>query len=166
MAQTGSMVTTKMLGFLTDPASGLNLYVGEISVNAGVNLAMVGAGQISAENVAPEIVEKTAGAVYPALQVYCDKVNNTLKEKFRTFSGKARLVIEARVSQDRLHGIEQQMQLYIDAVTGVLDGNRGDWGQGMFYTGGYEVLYGPVKHGGKNFLQVGKVTLEVDISAN
>ena len=52
-----------------------------------------------------------------------------------------------------------------DAVTQILDANRGNWGQGAFYTGGYEVTFDPVKQGGKNFLQVAKVTFEVDMSA-
>jgi len=50
-------------------------------------------------------------------------------------------------------------------VTQVLDANRGSWGQGMFFTGGYEVKFDPVQHGGRNFLQVAKVTFEVDLSS-
>ena len=166
MAQTGSIVTAKVLSILTDANSGLNTSLSGISMNAGVNLSLLGGRQVLGQNVAAEVAEKTAGATYPAIHVYCDKVANTLREKFRTFSGKAHITIEARVSQDRLYGIEQEMQYYIDAVTQVLDASRGDWGQGMFYTGGYEVSFGPVKHGGRNFLQIGKVTFEVDISTN
>ncbi|MGH9664597.1 MAG: hypothetical protein ACRD9L_09265 [Bryobacteraceae bacterium] len=166
MAQTGSMVTAKVLSVMTDVESGLNISLSEISTTSGVNLSLLGGRQVLGQNVAPDVAEKTAGATYPAIHVYCDKVTNTLREKFRTFSGKAHMAIEARVSQDRLYGIEQEMQYYIDAITQVLDGSRGDWGQGMFYTGGYEVAFGPVKHGGRNFVQVGKVTFEVDISTN
>ncbi len=61
-------------------------------------------------------------------------------------------------------GIEDQLRLYVDAVTQVLDANRGSWGQGVFFTGGYEVNFDPVQHGGQNFLQIAKVTLEVDLS--
>ena len=59
-------------------------------------------------------------------------------EKFRTFSGKVRTVAEIRVSQDRIEGLEDQLRLYVDAVTQILDSNRGSWGLGAFYTGGYE----------------------------
>ena len=105
-------------------------------------------------------------AKYPAVHVYCEKLSNTLREKFRTFSGKARMVVEARVSQDRLEGLERQSQLLVDAITDVLDASRGDWGAGMLYNGGYEVMYGPVKSGGRNLIQITKVTFEVDISGN
>ena len=63
-----------------------------------------------------------------------------------------------------MEGIGIQLQLYVDAVTQVLDSNRGSWGEGAFFTGGYEVTFEPVQHGGKNFLQVAKVMVEVDLS--
>ena len=78
--------------------------------------------------------------------------------------GKAVMAIEVRVSQDRLDGIEEQAQMYLDAVTQVLDQNRGDWGEGMYYAGGYEATFAPVKHGGRNFIQSAKVTFEVAVS--
>ena len=88
---------------------------------------------------------------YPVVQVYSDRVRNLLTEKFRTFSGKVRTVAEVRVSQDRIEGIEDQLRLYVDAVTQVLDTNRGSWGQGAFFTGGYEVNFDPVTAGREEF---------------
>ncbi len=97
---------------------------------------------------------------YPVVHVYSDRVRNLLTEKFRTFSGKVRTVAEVRVSQDRIEGMEEQLRLYVDAVTQVLDANRGSWGEGAFFTGGYEVSIDPVQHGGRNFLQIAKVSLK------
>jgi hypothetical protein len=98
-------------------------------------------------------------------EVYSDRVQNLLIEKFRNFSGKVRTVAEVRASQDRIEGLEEGLRLYVDAVTQLLDANRGDWGQGMFFTGGYEVKFDPVQHGGRNVLQVAKVIFEVDLSS-
>jgi hypothetical protein len=50
-------------------------------------------------------------------------------------------------------------------VVAVLDANRGNWGEGMFFTGGYEVKFEPVQHGGRNFLQIARVVFEVDGSS-
>ncbi len=163
MAQVASIGTQKMVAILLGP-SGLQPVVAGIANDMGLEPSAVPAATVNGQNVAAEVIEKTAGTAYPAMQVYCERVSNTLREKFRTFSGKARMVVEARVSQDRLGGIEQTLQLYVDGVTQVLDGNRGDWGQGMFYTGGYEVSYNPVRHGGRNFLQTAKIVFEIDIS--
>lgn len=130
----------------------------------GISLAEIGMSQLISQNVATELIERSATTKYPALFLYCDRVTNLLTEKFRTFSGKVRMVVEVRVSQDRLEGLERQVQLYVDAVTNVLDGHRGDWGEGMFYPGGYEVQFGAIKHGGRNLLQVAKVVFEVHMS--
>jgi hypothetical protein len=120
--------------------------------------------QVHAENVAAELAEKTAGAWYPGLYVYCDRVINDQVEKFRTFSGRVRVGIDVRHSQDRLEGLADSMELLVDAVGDVLATNRGDWLDGMFYGGKYEVSLGPVKHGGKNFIQTAKVTFEIGVS--
>ena len=76
------------------------------------------------------------------------------------------MAIEVRHSQDRLDGLQDALELYADAVTQVLDANRGDWGDGMFYGGEYEVAFGAVKQGGKNFIQVAKVTFEIGVSSS
>jgi hypothetical protein len=73
-------------------------------------------------------------------------------------------VIEVRHSQDQIDSLEQNAQVYVDAVCALLDDSRGDWGNGTFYSGGYDVSYEPVIRGGKNFLQRARVGFYVEIS--
>ena len=143
---------------------GLTPLIAEFALDADLREQPIGASHVLGRNVSPEIAEKSTGAVYPTFHVYCDKVNNALREKFRTFSGTARMTVEVRASQDRLEMLEQRLGVYVDAVTAVLDGKRGDWGLGMFYTGGYDIAIAPVRHGGRNFLQVAKVSFDVQVS--
>jgi len=161
----GSLTTTKLLGILTRP-EGIPGTVAELSAEAQLGLQGISAEQIVGQNVAPELVERSTTSKYPLVHVYCGKVSNTLREKFRTFSGDAQMVVEVRVSQDRLEDMEWSVQAYVDAVTQVLDANRGDWGDGVFYCGGYEVTFGAVKHGGRNFLQIAKVGFVVEVSTD
>jgi hypothetical protein len=163
MAWVGSTVTTQVVALLNAP-QGLNACVATLAQAENVVLPPVGQDRILAQNVSIELAERSTDVQYPAVNVYCEKIVNQLKEKFRNFSGKALMAIEVRVSQDRLEGIESQLQTYADAVTQVLDQNRGDWGEGMYYAGCYEAELGPVKHGGQNFIQVGKVSFEVGVS--
>lgn len=138
--------------------------VAALAAEQTLALPAIAAHQVIAQNVAAELAERSTVTKYPIVCVYCSKIANVLREKFRTFSGDADMVIEARVSQDRLDGMETSTQLYIDAITQVLDSNRGDWGDGVFYSGGYEVAFSGVKHGGRNFLQIAKVTFALEIS--
>lgn len=145
---------------------GLPAAVGALSAAADIDVGIFHAAQVKALNVAPELAGKPSAAKYPAVHVYCERVTNEMREKFRRFSGTVRMVAEARVSQSHMDGIERKSQLLADAVTEVLDGARGDWGNGMFYGGGYEIVFGAVKEGGKNYLQATKVSFEVSASAD
>jgi hypothetical protein len=160
-----------LIGTLTDiVVSRLSSRTDGVTVRANVitqgdnTVQATGIRTILTQNVSADISEKAGQAQYPALLVYCDKMSNTLKEKFRQFSGKAHMVVEVRQSQDGLDTIETNLQAYVDAVCALLDESRGDWGSGAFYTGGYDVAYEPVARGGRNFLQRAKVGFDVEVS--
>ena len=165
MAQTASITAQKVIEFLTATDTGLGPIVAALAANAGVELAAIPPENVIHQNAPIALAERSQAVKYPVVHVYSDRVQNLLVEKFRTFSGKIRTVAEVRVSQDRIEGLEERVRLYVDAVTQVLDANRGPWGQGMFFTGRYEVKFEPVQYGGKNVLQVAKVIFEVDLSS-
>ncbi len=163
MAGTTGTITNNVLTKLQSTIDGVNVRIGAMEQADG-SLTGPGIRSIVALNASVEISEKTGHALYPALLVYCDKVSNLLTEKFRQFSGKAHVVVEVRCSKDRIEGLEDDTQLYVDAVCALLDDSRGDWGSGNFYSGGYEVTYEPVGRGGKNFLQRAKVGFQIEVS--
>jgi len=162
VANTGSVAARKVVEYLGDE---LSLAVAQIAEESGVELGGIPPECVANQNVSFELSEKSQVVKYPVVLVYTDRIRNLLTEKFRTFSGKVRTVAEVRVSQDRIEGMEERLRLYVDAVTRVLDQHRGNWGEGAFFGGQYEVSIDAVKHGGKNFLQVAKVMFEVDLSA-
>jgi hypothetical protein len=163
MLQIAETSTQKLMSVLAAD-NGLPAAV-EALVQQGVGLAAIASEQILAGNVAPEIAEQSTANTYPLVYVYCSRVLNENREKFRTFSGEAQMTVEMRVSQDRIDQIETNLQAYVDAITEVLSDSRGDWGDGVFFDGGYEVAFGGVKHGGRNFLQIAKIAFALEISA-
>jgi hypothetical protein len=163
MANVGTTATQKFQQLLLTPA-GLSENLAAVAELQGLTLPPIDVKQILTQNVAQKLVERSTEVKYPTLLLYCEKITNDLREKFRTFSGKAHLVLEVRVSQDRLEGLEKLLEIYVDTATRILDQNRGDWGQGMFYTGGYQAVFGEMAHGGRNFIQTGKITFEVAVS--
>jgi hypothetical protein len=159
----GSLITGQVIGLLTG-ASGVNSYLGASAQNNGQPLIPLSNAQVRAQNVAPDIADQSNTMQYPAINVYCEKIVNSLVEKFRSFSGSVLTTVELRYSQDRLDGLQDALENYADAIMQILYTNRGDWGNGMFYAGQYQVAFGAVKHGGKNFLQVAKITFEIGVS--
>ena len=158
-----SGVTGKLFAFMQGP-SGINacLLAMQQAGNPGGGFAP--AIEVIAQNVAPELAEKSLAMRYPTANIYCEKVANTLKEKFRSFSGVVQMVIEVRYSQDVLEGLENALEMYADAVAQAVDGTRGDWEDGMFYSGGYQVSFGAVKRGGRGFLQAARIEFAVGVS--
>jgi hypothetical protein len=162
MTGIGSAAKGKVIDKMLGP-HGMSSHLAAVSDGqAGLFLA----ARIRPQNVPQELAERSDAIQYPAMQVYCEKIQNRLTEKFRSFSGAVQMAIELRHSQDRLEGIEAVMELYVEAATRVLAAGRGDWGDGMFYGGGYEVSFGAVKRGGKNFIQAAKITFEIGVSNN
>ena len=163
MAGFTGTLAAQVVALLTSTTSGVNARITTMEAN-DPNLKATGIRSIVLQNVSIEIAETSGKAQYPALLVYCDKVQNLLQEKFREFSGRVHLVIEVRQSQGTLDLIEQNTELYVDAVCALLGEARGDWGDGASYSGGYEVEYEPVAKGGKNFVQRAKVSFAVELS--
>jgi len=161
MASIGGKAVSRGVELMKSP-TGLKSSIREAALNAQIRLSEIAPEQMYTQNVAFEVTERTSGSKYPAVHVYCERVSNEMREKFRTFSGRMRMVVEVRVSQDRIEGLESQLHGYADAVTRVLDNSRGDWGNGMFYAGGYEIKFGPIKRGGKNHIQTARVEFDVE----
>jgi len=155
--------TSTIITLLNAP-TGLNATISALAQTVDTPLPPVPAAQFFTDNVSNEIAEKTQDIKYTAVYVYCEKMANTLKEKFRSFSGYLQMVVDVRVSQDRLDGIDRASQLYSESLAQTLNQLRGDWGQGLFYAGTYDISFGPVKHGGKNFLKSVKITFPLDAS--
>jgi len=157
-----STLATNALQTILTGETGLNMSIEQVGGIAGEPLAMLSESQIVRQYIGVEAAEKSP-VRYPMAYVYCEKVTNTLREKFRAISAKCRLVVEVRVSQDRVEGLEAQAQRYADAVCDVLNHHRGDWGNGLYYGGGYEATFAAVRTGGRNYLQTAKITVDVDI---
>ncbi len=161
-AQLGSELTAKVVAQITGTA-GMNSALAALSTSPAPAPALA-ASQVRAQNIAMDLAERSGTVVYPSLLVYCEKLTNSLQEKFRSFSGKAQMAVEVRHSQDRIDGLQNALELYVDAAAQTISAARGDWGNGMFYAGAYQVAYGPIKPGGRNFIQTAKITFEVEVS--
>lgn len=163
MAQVAGVAARTLLGILRS-SDGLPGALAALAVQENTEVPVLNEKRMFAQNVARDIAEKAQTFQYPVIYVYCDRVRNLLREKFRKFSGKARLNIEVRASQDRLDGLERLLQLYVDAITEVLHRTQGAWGQGICYDGAYEVEFETAKLGGRSYVQSARIVLEVDVS--
>src|SRR3989442_10577772 len=101
MARAADAATRKIMRLLT-ATPGVNANLEVLAELEQVTLPAITDKQIATQNMAAEVAERSADVKYPVVHVYCEKIANTLREKFRTFSGEAHMAIEVRLSQDRL----------------------------------------------------------------
>jgi len=162
MASIGTIVSGHVANLLRSP-NGFRTQLGNVAELAGVEVAPAGS-----ECVLDQGAPSDAAAIekYPAVYVFCEKLTNNLTEKGRRFSGKARISIECRISQDRTDGLDAKTRVFTDAISEVLYNARGRWPCGMFYSGAYEIQFGPIRRGGKNVVQSAKISLDVNVSSN
>ncbi len=152
---------TNTVADLLRARDGLAASVASLSLSEAQYLPELESGQILAGNAFSE----PAGVVrYPRIAVFCTKVVNHQREKFRKFSGTATVIVELTVSEERSDSTDRHLQLYAEAVSDVLERNLGDWGNGLFYGGRYAIEFKGVKKGGKNYVQTARFELEVDSS--
>ncbi len=161
----GSLATGKVIQQIAGPR-GANANLAALTAPDSALAAPLEAAQVRAQNAAQDLAERSDVARYPAMNVYCEKISNSLAEKFRSFSGTVQMTVEVRHSQDRLSALQESLELYVDSVTQALTAARGDWGDGMYYAGEFEVSFSPVKRGGKNFIQAAKITFQLGVSRN
>ena len=164
-ARLGTVATAKAVALITAP-NGINAGVAALTFPGSGAAGALTASQVIAQNVASEVAEKAGPIVYPTVNVYCEKLVNSQLEKFRSFSGTIQMAMEVRHSQDRLEGLQETLATYTDALLRALDGSRGDWGNGLYFAGAYQAVYGAVKQGGKHYIQAAKVTFELGVSIN
>jgi hypothetical protein len=162
--QIGSLITSRVIQRITAPNGGVNANLAALTQGAPTIPGILDPAQVRSGNIATDLAERSDAIQYPAANVYCEKIVNSQIEKFRAFSGKLQMAIDLRHSEDRLDQVQSNLETYADAVMGVLGASLGDWGGGMYYAGGYQVAFGPVKHGGRNFIQTAKITFEIGVS--
>jgi hypothetical protein len=164
MANIGTLVSSQVATLLRASDAGVGAQMAELSTESGVEVTAIAPAQILEQGAPPP--DYPAAERFPAVYVTCESLSNLQTEKGRRFSGKARVVVECRMTQDRVDGLDAKVRLVADAVTETLFQSRGQWNDSMFFGGGYEVRYGAMKRGGKNVVQSAQVTIEIDVSSN
>ncbi len=151
---------TNLRDYLLD-SDGINVGLSEVAARDGVYLPPITSGTVLFEHVPSKMADENEPAVYPAVYLYCERMENQLLEKFRKFSGRIWIVADVRVSGERFLGLEAKSARYVEGLTKVLEEHVGKWSDNLAYSGVHKVRFKGVEHGGRNFLQRAEVEIEL-----
>ena len=165
MAPLTLLAPTTAASLLT-AGNALSSQIAAVEEQFGYALPAIPSSQIILSSADADIADRRQQINYPRIAVYSDRVVNSLREKFRTLSGTVSVTIAVSASADLVDQVEQWIHFYIEAITNILRQNIGDWGNGMFFPGTYDVQLQPPKPGGSGFVQTASVTCIVSVSRN
>lgn len=155
----------KVVGLLTTN-SALQMAVSAIAAQTGQTLPGISNSQIVITSISPDMADKNAQLTYPRVCVYCTQVKNSHSQKFRSFSGAVAVTAEVWFSDNLLAATGTGLHYYVEAVASILRANQGDWGDGFYFSGLYDVQLQPPKAGGFGFVESARIACVLEVSFN
>lgn len=159
------LVAQKISNLLTE-GSALQQEITKLNDSCNTNVPMIETTQIILSSVSQDMDDRNIQLSYPRVCLYSSGIKNTQAEKFRSLSGWLAGVADIWTSGDLLGDVHQWTHFYVEAFTNVLRKNIGDWEDGIFFAGVYDAQFQPPKVGGLGFVQMARITFNLNISRN
>src|SRR5690348_995957 len=153
------------LSKVTD-ADALQQQIAAISTGMMVSVPPIPSERVVLSSIPAELADNNVQLSYPRLCIYSSSLRNSQVEKFRSFSGQVILVAEIWASGDLITEVDTWIHFYVEGLANILRSNTGDWGNGIFYSGAYDVQFQPPKQGGLGFVEAAQLTFALNVSVN
>jgi len=159
------LVSQKMSNLFTTGSALVNEIAG-LAAACNATVPSISPGQVVLTSASPDIGDKNVQLTYPRICLYSAGVKNTQVEKFRSLSGAVSVIAEIWASANLVEHVEQSIHFYVEAATNILRRNIGDWGDGVFFPGTYDVQFQAPKVGGLGYVESAKLTCSFTVSRN
>ena len=151
---------------LLSTSSALQTMISNYGLTNNESVPDIDTTQIQLSSATPDLADLVEQFSYPRISIYSSSVKNSHLEKFRSLSGSITIVAEIWSSGNLLTDTDRWIHYYVDAVVNILQANEGDWGDGFFYTGIFDIQFQSPKRGGFGFMQMARVSCELLVSRN
>lgn len=159
-----TLIAAQKLANLLTSGGALQNQINTIAALANANIPTIDSTQVVISSVPPDLADKDIQLSYPRVCLYSNIVKNAQTEKFRSFSGAVGVVAEAWASANLVTQTDEWIHYYVEAITSLLRINVGDWGNGMFFSGRYDVKFQQPKAGGLGFVESAAITCSIEAS--
>lgn len=161
-----TILTAKKLADLLRNGNALEQQIIAIAGSEHLSIPGIPSSQVRLSSATAEMGDKNLDFTYPRICLYSTGIKNTHIEKFRSLSGTVSVTAEVWASANLLQDTDEWIHFYVEAMTNILRHNIGDWGDGIFYSGTYDVQFQPPKVGGVGYVESAKLTCNVNVSRN
>ncbi len=154
------------LSSLLTMGNALQQQISTIAASSDISVPLITAAQVVLSSTVPAMGDKDLQLTYPRICLYTVSVKNAQVEKFRSLSGTVSVAAEIWASGDLVSQTDQWIHYYVEAMTNILRLNIGDWGDGFFFSGEYDVQLQAPKVGGLGYVELATVTCVLNVSRN
>jgi hypothetical protein len=155
----------KISHLLTDD-NALERKIDALAASSGMTVPGILSSRVVPTSASAEMADKDFQLTYPRIGLYSTSIKNTQIEKFRSLSGSISVTAELWASASLLQEADLWIHFYVEAMTEILRQHIGDLGDGIFFSGSYEVQFQPPKVGGFGWVESAKVTCDLNVSRN
>ena len=146
------------------PGDELTALISATGATLGGQVPPIPVSEIVVSSASPDLSDRNVQLTYPRICIYTSGLKNTQVEKFRAFSGSLTVVIEIWNSADFVNSSDTWIHVYTQCVAELLQKSTGDWGNGLFYSGSYDVQFSSPRPGGLGFVQFARLTANLGVS--
>jgi hypothetical protein len=161
-----TLLAPKKLSDLLNAGNALQEAITTMATSCNVPVPVITTTQVVFSSASPDLGDKNIQLTYPRICLYTGGLKNVQFEKFRSLSGSLAVTAEIWASANLVEEVDQWIHFYVEAVTGILRESIGDWGDGLFFTGVYDIQFQPPKVGGIGYVELAKVTCNLSVSRN
>jgi hypothetical protein len=159
-----TMLSTQKLSDLLTKENALEESIDALAASSNLTLPTITSAGVVLSSASADIDDKNVQLTYPRICLYSTALKNTQLEKFRSLSGTVSVIAELWASANLLQDTDQWIHFYVEAMTDILRRSIGDWGDGIFFSGMYDVQFQPPKVGGFGYVESAKVTCVLNVS--
>jgi hypothetical protein len=161
-----TILSAQKLSDLLTKENALEETINALATSSNLMLPTITSAGVVLSSASADIADKDVQLTYPRICLYSTALKNTQIEKFRSLSGTVSVMAELWASASLLQDTDQWIHFYVEAMTDILRQSIGDWGDGIFFSGAYDVQFQPPRVGGFGYVELAKVTCVLNVSRN
>lgn len=161
-----TMLAAQKVSELLTEGAALQQEIATLSNACGISIPALNSSQVLLSSAPQNIGDKDIQLTYPRLCIHSSGLKNNQLEKFKSLSGSLAMSADIWVSGNFITDIDRWTHFYVEAATNLLRKSIGDWGDGVFFPGLYEVQFQSPTTGGLGFVQMVRITFNLNVSRN
>ncbi|MFL6417305.1 MAG: hypothetical protein ACJ74Y_16735 [Bryobacteraceae bacterium] len=135
-----------------------------LALSNGTNIPSVDSEHVIMSSVVNDLGDTDSRLGYPRVCLYSSGLKNSQHEKFCSVSGVLSATADIWTSANLLEDTDRWIHYYVEAVSVLLRKNSGDWGDGIFFSGVYDVQFQSPRTGGLGFIQLARLKFDLMVS--